>query len=152
MPLKLKTELDERSLDDVQNQARTVFDAIGRDVSQNFASGLSAGLGSSAREIFSGISAAASSMGVEVSAGAVTAAAAVGLIVVAAEQAGEALYGVGARFDAMSDTIMARTGAMGSDLDALTNSVRNLGAITASSLEDLANITIAVQQAFEGAP
>jgi len=82
------------------------------------------------------------------------AAAGIGLIAVAALKAGEALYDVGQRFDALSSTLAVRTGKMGADLDALNESIANVGRSTASSLEDIADIGGRVSQSLNlsGAP
>ena len=82
------------------------------------------------------------------------AAAGIGLIAVAAVKAGEALYDVGQRFDALSSTLAVRTGKMGADLDALNESIANVGTRTASSLEDIADIGGRVSQSLNlsGAP
>lgn len=82
------------------------------------------------------------------------AAAGIGLIAVAARKAGEALYDVGQRFDALSSTLAVRTGKMGADLDALNESIANVGTRTASSLEDIADIGGRVSQSLNlsGAP
>lgn len=144
MPLKLRvdTELDGRSLQDAQTQAESFFDIVGRGAGAQFVSGLNSGMmaaGGGGR-MFSGIASAATSMGSEVAAGAAVAAAGLVAIGVVAVEAGERLYGVGERFDAITDSIAVRTGALGANLDALATSFSNVAGNTAASLEEIGDV------------
>lgn len=155
MPLKLRVqpELDDRSLSDVQDKARSVFDALGPELGAGMSRGLTSELDKIGPSfVHLGTLAEGAMSGISV--GAVAAAGGIAAIVIAAERAGEALYGVGERFDAISDSIAARTGKIGGDLDALNASIQNVGATTASSLEQLGDIGARVSQSFgmAGAP
>ena len=93
-------------------------------------------------------------VGADGAAGGLAAAAGVAAITVAAVKAGEALYGVGQRFDAVFDGVAIRTGKAGDDLDALTASIQNVANSTASSIEQIGDIGARISQSFgmSGAP
>lgn len=155
MPLKLRVqpELDDRSLSDVQDKARSVFDALGPELG----AGMSRGLTSELDKIgpsFVHLGTLAQGAMSDISVGAVAAAAGLAGIALAGERAAEALYGVGERFDAISDSMAARTGKMGSDLDALATSFSNVAGNTAASLEDIGDVLSRVSQSLHltGAP
>lgn len=58
-------------------------------------------------------------------------------IVAGAAVAGAALYSIGDTFDNVEDTIRVGTGAMGEDLDALTQSAKNVGTSVPAAWEDV---------------
>src|SRR4029077_20440098 len=67
---------------------------------------------------------------------------------VAAVAVGKQLYDLGAQFDDMADGITAKTGIMGSQLDSMMESVKNVGRNTAIPLQDIANISAGVAQSL----
>lgn len=79
----------------------------------------------------------------------VAAAAGLAAVTVAAVKVGEALYGVGERFDAVFDGLAVRTGKAGDDLDALSESVRNVARTTASSIEQIGDIGGRISQSLD---
>lgn len=155
MPLSLKvqTELDRDSLRGVEDEARSAFDGIGEIAGGQFLRGLSSGMGG-VGDVFSSVVGSAESMGAGISGAAVTATAGIAAIGAAAVIVGEQLYAVGERWDAVADSISVRTGKIGADLDALTNSVRTVADNSASSIEAIGDVAGRVSQAFDvvGAP
>lgn len=141
MPItsKVQLELDDRSLSDVIDHIESVFASAGLRSAAPFLSGFTDGITQGVTGLGE-IGRAATVMGGEVSAGTAVAVAGLAGITAAAVATGEALYSVGQRFDTISDSIAVRTGALGSDLDALNNSLMNVGQNTASSFEDIGNI------------
>lgn len=136
----------------------------GATAAANFLSGLTSGVSSGmpgvGRVLSSGVSsmtssigasgaAAGAEMGSGIAAGAAVAVAGLAAVVVAAYELGQAAYDVGSRFDALEDTMAVKTAKMGDDLDALNNSVREVGRNTASSLEDINNIAAGVTQSLD---
>jgi hypothetical protein len=122
-----------------------------------FVAGLRGGITDAMPPIVSSLSEVSTAMkalGAGGAAAGIAAAAGIGLIAVAAVKAGEALYDVGQRFDALSATLAVRTGKMGADLEALNESIANVGKSTASSLESIADIGGRVSQSLNlsGAP
>lgn len=86
------------------------------------------------------VTSTAGGMGAGIDAASTIAVAGLASIGTAAVAAGNALYDVGARFDSMADSIAARTGDLGADLDSLTASVNKVGTTTASSLEQITDV------------
>lgn len=129
----------------------------GRDAGDGFMAGLADGIGQGMPGVGSSLSTITTAMrgiGEGGAAAGAVAAAGIGVIAVAALKVGEALYGVGERFDAMADTVAIRTGKMGDDLDGLTESIRNVARESASSLEAVADIGARLSQSLDltGAP
>jgi DNA uptake protein ComE-like DNA-binding protein len=123
----------------------------GRNAAGSFMAGLTQGITSEmggATSALSGVTTAFKGIGTSGAAAGVAASAGIAVIAVAAVKVGEALYGVGERFDAMADTLAVRTGKMGADLDALSASVRNVANHTASSLEQITDIGGRVSQSL----
>jgi len=67
---------------------------------------------------------------------------------VAAVEVGSALYDVGARFDAVSDRIAARTNTLGDQMDQLNSTLRESFRGSASSLEEVGNVLTGVTQSL----
>lgn len=129
--------LDERAAQIVSDQLSRELDDMGQRVNAGLSTQMAA------------VSRGASAMGASVGRGALVAGSALAGVVVAAAEVGEALYGVGERFDAVGDSIAVRTGKIGEDLDGLSRSIGNVAAVTASSIEDIADIGARVSQAFD---
>ncbi|WP_293308893.1 phage tail tape measure protein [Mycolicibacterium sp.] len=89
---------------------------------------------------FTHLSGVLKGIGADGAAGGLAAAAGVAAIGAAAIKAGESLYGVGERFDAIFDSMSVRTGKAGDELDALSQSIRNVANNTASSFEEIGDI------------
>ena len=124
----------------------------GKAAAGEFMAGLSQGISGEMGGFASSMSSITSAMGGIGEGGAaagLAAAAGIGLIATAAVKAGEALYGVGERFDAVFDSVAVRTGKAGDDLNALTDSIRNVATNTASSLEQVGDIGARVSQSLE---
>lgn len=149
MPLWLKTQLDDKSLDDTRRDAQSAFEGIGEMAGGRFLAGMTSQLDQIGPSFVRIGSMAESALG-GISTESVVAAAGITAIGAAALVVGEQLYSVGARFDAISDSIAARTGKIGSDLDALNTSMMNAGRTTASSLEDIADNLGQLSVAFDG--
>lgn len=170
---EVRAVLDERSADQVAQQLADQFGDAGHGASTGFSQAFSRGLGSvrglgqtASAEFHRGFSGgvddalrnvsqqfgamggvAQSALG-SISVGAAAAATGIGLIAAAAIEAGQALYGVGERFDAAFDTIAARTNAAGGDLDALGESLRRVASQSPSSLEDVTDALGRVSQSL----
>jgi hypothetical protein len=95
-----------------------------------------------------GLSTVLKGIGTDGAAAGLAASAGIAAITVAAVKAGEALYGVGARFDAVFDNLAVRTGKAGQDLDALSQSIRNVYTSTAGSLEEIGDIGARLSQSL----
>lgn len=123
----------------------------GLSAGSEFMGGLTSAISSGVPGVGGAISGVTSAFG-EIGGGAAAAAAAAGVsfaaIAVAAVKAGEALYGVGERFDGITDGISARTGKLGDDMDALTASLRNVGTTTAASFESIGDVLGRVSQSL----
>ena len=132
---KTAADAARRSYDDLQDSQRKLGDGTGK------LGGSFGNLGDMAGKAGSAMAAA----GV-VAAGAALAgiAALGGGIVIAARQ----LYDLGQAFDDVADTITLRTGAVGPELDRLTNAVKNIAPSTASSLADIGSVVAQVGQSL----
>ena len=63
---------------------------------------------------------------------------------------GKALYGIGADFDDMSDTIAVATGATGKELEGLTDSAKEVGTIVPASFADIGTALGKLEPRFVG--
>lgn len=79
---------------------------------------------------------------------AVAATAGIAGIAVGVGVAGKALYDLGATWDSVSDNITGRTGIMGTQLSSLVNTVKQVGAQSAISLEDIGQLAGGVAQSL----
>ena len=66
----------------------------------------------------------------------------------AAAQVGSALYDVGARFDAVTDRMAARTNTFGDQMDQLNDTLHTAFRNSASSLEEVGNVLTGVTQSL----
>ncbi len=101
---------------------------------------------------FGGLSNIAGTLGISVGGAAAAAgAAAVGgiaLLAAGAVRATSELYDLGAQFDDLSDNLRVKTGASGSALDALTNSVENISKSTPASIADIGSVVAETTRAL----
>ena len=143
MPVALKFQADENSLDDVRSQVNTFFDGVGQEAGELFTKGLSntlsgalsgvasefGGFGKAAESALSGVvsSASAATLGI---AGMAAAAVAVG----------KAFYDMGAEWDKIGDSITGTTGAMGAQLDGIVESVRAVSRESTLASEEIGKL------------
>lgn len=174
------TRIDERAAQAAADQLREQFSqitaSIGSETSDKLGEGLKANLPKVGNEAADGfmagfrdgvageigpvaaslnvLSTLMSGVGASGAAAGLSAAAGIAGIAVAAGAVGRELYDVGVRFDAMESSVAAATGRMGANLDALSESIRNVAAGSASSLEAVGNVGAQVATAFNlsGAP
>lgn len=139
MPIRSRVELDEESLSDVRHQATSAFDGIGKEAGLGFTRGLSSQLDQLGPSFTRLGTMAESALG-GLSAGAVAATAGVAAIGVAALEVGKQFYDLGAKFDAVSDNLVIRTGKVGEQLNQLNQIVLDIGSNTAVSYEKIGSI------------
>jgi hypothetical protein len=150
--------LDDKSVADALKRLESEFETGGTNLGatftrafsaagSNFSAGLSAGLKQTIGEMGALDSSAESALG-GMALKAAGAAAGVGLIATAAVKAAEALYDVGAQFDAVSDRIAVRTNSLGDDMDNLNNSLREAFRNSSSSLEEVGDVLGRVSQSL----
>lgn len=176
-PLTLPVEmtLDKRSATTVANDAQQAMAEAGRNISRDFSrsmsginggdhgrrigretsaalrtemrSGLSDVVGDFTRQ-FGAMGDVAGSAFAAMPRGAGIAAAGVAGVGLAAVAVGKQLYDLGAQWDDIADGITGRTGKIGSELTAITDVVKDLGAVTAVPLASLGDIAGQVSQSL----
>lgn len=150
--------LDDKAVKSVISELENQFKDGGANVGDAFSKAFSsatrdfgAGLSDGVRGVIGDMgslgSAAESALG-GLSLKAAAAATGVGLIAVAAAQVGSALYDVGARFDAVTDRMAARTNTFGDQMDQLNDTLHTAFRNSASSLEEVGNVLTGVTQSL----
>ncbi|AQT78326.1 hypothetical protein B1R94_02350 [Mycolicibacterium litorale] len=122
---------------------------VGGSLGSEFMTGLTSAISSGGTGVGSALGGVTEALG-GIESKAALMAAGVGLslagIAIGAVKVGEALYGVGKRFDAIYDGIAARTGATDDQMGQLKQSVQEVGNTTASSLESIGDVVGRVSQ------
>lgn len=148
--LKVESEFDERSAQNVVQAAHRFYNQAGSSAAREFSQGLSSGISAG----LSGISSSAQSALSGINPSALAAAGGVAAIGTAAFAAGKQLYDLGVMWDNVVDGIAGRTGKLGDELTSITDSVKNVANTTASSIGDIGDIAGQVTQSLHltGAP
>lgn len=140
--LGVRTELDERSLDDVRRTTTSAFDGLGKDLGgvleTGIRSSLSGALSGATSELGAFGKVAESSMSGLVS-GAGAAALGIGGIVVAAAAVGRELYNLAVKWDDIGDSITGATGKMGAELDGIVRNVQQVSKESTLAANEIAN-------------
>jgi len=149
--LKVETELDQssarRAADEVQNHFRNATRNIGTEFSQ----GLKSGIDDAVRGVsgsFGPLSSQAESVFGGMSSKAGLAALAVGGIGIAAGGALTELYNLGSQWDSIVDNITGKTGLVGTELDKVTESIKNVAVNSSADLGAIGDVAGSLTQSL----